>query len=138
MGRYKRKPYKKQSLDPVHKMDIEKEYLNSIQENDDNDLFDGLFSDELEEIELFDEPKIVQQLRREEREGKLPMWLLSYFEENDNDIKDDSLVTKMNTLPASDTRPNTSYEEVLELARKSFKNISTEKNRSISFDSDKT
>ncbi|OYT29881.1 hypothetical protein B6U98_01070 [Thermoplasmatales archaeon ex4572_165] len=138
MGRYQKKPYKKQSVDPLNAIDIEKEYIDAMKENDNNDIFDQLFTEEYEETPFFDEPEIVTQLRREEFEGKLPILPVSYFLENDNNAEDSPLITKMNTLPKINTKPCLSYEETLEIARKSFKNISTEKSHSISFIEDTT
>ena len=133
MGRYQKKPYKKQSVDPLNAIDIEKEYTDAMQENDNDIIFDQLFAEEYEETTFFDEPEIVTQLRREEFEGKLPILPVSYFLENENNVEKSYLITKMNTLPKSDTKPCFSYEETLEIARKSFENIGTEKNHSISF-----
>ena len=127
MGRYQKKPYKKQSADPLNSIDIEKEYINAMQENDKNDIFDQLFAEEYEETTFIDEPEIVTQLRREEFEGKLPILPVSYFLENENNVEESYLITKMNTLPKSDTKPCFSYEETLEIARKSFNNVRTKK-----------
>ena len=138
MGRYQKKPYKKQSVDPLNVIDIEKEYINAMQENDNNDIFDQLFAEEYEETTFFDEPEIVTQLRREEIEGKLPILPISYFQENDNNTEDISLITKMNTLPKIDTNLCISYEETLEIARKSFNTVCTKKSHSISFIEDTT
>jgi len=133
MGRYQKKPYKKQSVDPLNAIDIEKEYINAMKENDNDIIFDQLFTEEYEETTFFDEPEIVTQLRREEFEGKLPILSISYFLENDNNAEDPYLITKMNTLPKIYTKPCRSYEETLEIARKSFKNIGNKKSHSISF-----
>ena len=127
MGRYQKKPYKKQSVDPLNAIDIEKEYINAMKENENNDIFDQLLEEEYEEATFFDEPEIVTQLRREEIEGKLPILPISYFQENDNNAEYLSLITKNNTLPKIDTNPCKSYEETLEIARKSFNNVRTKK-----------
>lgn len=80
-----RKPYKKQRFDKYHQKGIEEEIENEL------DLF---FNQDTEESVLFfdeepnlfnDEPKIVKQLRQEELQGKLPLWLADFNEENSND-----------------------------------------------------
>jgi hypothetical protein len=86
MGRYQRKPYKKQKLDIYHQKSIEDEIEDEL------DIF---FNQEQEESILFfdeepmlfkDEPSIVKQLREEELQGKLPMWLADFNKEKSNDV----------------------------------------------------
>ena len=80
-----RKPYKKQKFDKYHQKGIEEEIENELdifyhQDPEESILFLN------EEPNLFnDEPKIVKQLRQEEIQGKLPMWLADFNKENSND-----------------------------------------------------
>ncbi len=84
MGRYKRKPHKKQRVDYYHHKKVQDEIENEL------DIFFNKKQDESvlflsEEPMLFeDEPSIVKELRDEELNGKLPMWLADFNkEEND-------------------------------------------------------
>ncbi len=84
MGRYQKKPYKKQQLDIYDQKAIEDEIEDEL------DLFINqeqgesiLFLDE-EPFLFKDEPEIVKQLRQEEFQGKLPMWLADFDKENNN------------------------------------------------------
>ena len=81
-----RKPYKKQKFDKYHLKGIEEEIENEL------DIF---FNQNQEESVLFldeepmlfdDEPRIVKQLREEELQGKLPLWLADFNKENKNGI----------------------------------------------------
>jgi hypothetical protein len=84
MGRYQKKPYKKQQFDIYNQKAIEDEvedeldlFINQKQEES------ILFLDE-EPFLFNDEPEIVKQLREEELQGKLPMWLADFDKENNN------------------------------------------------------
>jgi len=110
MGRYRKKPYKKQQIDIYHHKAIEDEI------EDEMDLF---FDQNKEESVLFldeepplfdDEPEIVKQLREEEIQGKLPLWLADFNEEKTNDTIPDEQNT---TEETKSDKQKTSVEEPL-------------------------
>ena len=85
MGRYQKKPYKKQQIDIYHQKSIEDEIQDEL------DLFfdkgqeeSVLFLDE-EPMLFGDEPEIVKQLREEELQGKLPLWFADFNKEINNE-----------------------------------------------------
>ncbi|MBS3749621.1 MAG: hypothetical protein KGY65_06725 [Candidatus Thermoplasmatota archaeon] len=85
MGRYRKKPYKKQQMDIYHHKAIEDEIEDELDLfYDQNQEGSVLFFDE-EPMFLDDEPRIVKQLREEELQGKLPMWLADFNKEKNND-----------------------------------------------------
>lgn len=84
MGRYQRKPHKKQRMDFYHHQLIKDEIKDEL---------DSFFNKTQEESILFlneepmlfkDEPDIVKELREEELHGRLPLWLAD-FNEEEND-----------------------------------------------------
>jgi hypothetical protein len=95
MGRYKRKPHKKQRVDYYHHKKVQDEIEDEL------DIF---FNKKQDESVLFlsdgpmlfeDEPSIVKQLRNEELNGKLPMWLADFNkEENDETVSETPDSTK--------------------------------------------
>jgi hypothetical protein len=85
MGRYRKKPYKKQQMDIYHHKAIEDEIEDELDLfYDQNQEESVLFLNE-EPMLLDDEPRIVKQLREEELKGKLPMWLADFNKEKNND-----------------------------------------------------
>ncbi|MDG6218307.1 MAG: hypothetical protein QCI00_02585 [Candidatus Thermoplasmatota archaeon] len=85
MGRYQRKPHKKQRMDF---------YLHRLKKDEIKDELDLFFNKTQEESILFlneepmlfkDEPDIVKELREEELHGRLPLWLADFKEEKNND-----------------------------------------------------
>lgn len=85
MGRYRKKPYKKQQTDIYHHKAIEDEIEDELDLfYDQNKEESILFLDE-EPMFLDDEPRIVKQLREEELQGKLPMWLADFNKEKSSD-----------------------------------------------------
>jgi hypothetical protein len=97
MGRYRKKPYKKQQIDIYYYKSIEDEIEDEL------DLFFNpnqeesvLFLDE-EPLLFSDEPEIVKQLREEELQGKLPMWLADFNKEDGNDFKSEEQDSKKET-----------------------------------------
>ena len=85
MGRYRKKPYKKQQIDIYHHKAIEDEIEDELDLfYDQNKEESILFLDE-EPMFLDDEPRIVKQLREEELQGKLPMWLADFNKEKSSD-----------------------------------------------------
>ena len=98
MGRYQKKPYKKQQLDIYHQKAIEDEIEDEL------DLF---INKEQEESVLFlneepflfgDEPEIVKQLREEELQGKLPLWLADFDKENNDESLSEKQYTTEKTI----------------------------------------
>jgi len=85
MGRYRKKPYKKQQMDIYHHKAIGDEIEDELDLfYDQNQKESVLFLDE-EPMLFDDEPRIVKQLREEELQGKLPMWLADFNKEKDSD-----------------------------------------------------
>lgn len=105
MGRYQRKPYKKQQLDIYHQKEIEDEiedeldlFINQGQEES------VLFLDE-EPMLFDDEPEIVKQLREEELQGKLPLWLADFNKEiSDENIPEEQDTKKENIIYTSEKK----------------------------------
>lgn len=132
MGHYSRKPYKKHTHDPFNDIDIKREYFDAL--NEDEDPFDNQFTYESEETRFIDEPDIVRQLRQEELEGTLPLYLLDLSEE---------VMTTMTNTPNLDGNhigvktigSPRSYQECYELAKKTLKTLSSEHDDIIQFDS---
>ena len=80
-----RKPYKKQKFDKYHLKGIEEEIEDELDIFYNQDQEESvLFLDE-EPMFLDDEPRIVKQLREEELQGKLPMWLADFNKEKNSD-----------------------------------------------------
>ena len=120
MGHYHKKPYKKQSLNRDSLFDLKKEVIEEMDR--DFDMDDDYFFNEDELTMMFDEPEIVKQLRREELEGKLPLWVLSEFDNHKDDRVYKSVMKK--TTQSIKTQNKTkieSYDQLLEIARNSFK-----------------
>lgn len=87
MGRYKRKPYKKQRMDFYHHKAIEDEIEDEVESFFNQDQEESILFLNEEPLFLDDEPEIVKQLRHEELNGKLPLWLADFNKENtDNSI----------------------------------------------------
>jgi hypothetical protein len=120
MGHYQKKPYKKHSLDPYNDIDIEREYLDALY--DDEDYFDDQDEHDSKETALLNEPEIVRQLRQEELEGTLPLHLI--------DLSEDAMTTMTLSSPLDSIEKRNlqrispqSYEECFEIAKKTLKNL---------------
>ena len=113
MGRYQKKPYKKQQLDIYHQKEIEDEiedeldlFINQGQEES------VLFLDE-EPFLFDDEPEIVKQLREEELQGKLPLWLADFNKEkNDESLSKEQYSTE---------ETNSDTKETVSISKKFFR-----------------
>lgn len=135
MGSYKKKRYKKKSIDLFHEPEIIEELHSEI------DFYthyeEEILDDEILPIEetIMEEPEIVTQLREEERSGKFPLWIPSLQEESTKiletlyEIK--HIQTHMKTDESEPERKN--YEETLDLARKTFQKVKNETIESINF-----
>jgi len=129
MGHYKKKPYKKKSMDLYHNHESIDDYIAEINsDNEHKDLFEEetIISDE---INILNEPEIVKELRQEERLGKLPVLLfdLLYGEPKTTLNKNIQEVALQETrIPDNNIYKN--YDETLLLAKKALQNVSRNNN----------
>jgi hypothetical protein len=76
MGHYKKKQYKKKSMDPL----LQKNIIHEIQEAlEDYVLYEyplDIIEEELPETTMLEKPLIIKELREEEQQGLLPTWML--------------------------------------------------------------
>ena len=86
MGRYQRKPYKKQQVDIYHHKAIEDEIEDELDIFFEQDKEESILFLDKEPMLFSDEPTIVRQLREEELQGKLPMWLADFNKEKSDDV----------------------------------------------------
>jgi hypothetical protein len=122
MGHYHKKQYKKHPNIPYIQIDIKHEYLHAINKQNDDEVLDNPFLNEFDKMNMIDEPKIVQQLRREELEGTLPLFPLSYYEETPDVIT--SYNQDKNKTSPINTRPISRYKATLQIAKKALQTIS--------------
>jgi hypothetical protein len=132
MGHYHKKPYKKHPNIPYIQTDIKQEYLNAINKQNDDEVLDNPYLNEFDNMNMIDDPEIVQQLRREELEGTLPLFPVSFYEET-SDFINNYNQDKNNTSPKKNTNPIPTYKETLQIAKKALQTISPKNKRSIQF-----
>jgi len=102
MGRYQKKPYKKQQVDVYHHKAIEDEIEDELDIFFDQDKEESILFLNEEPMLFSDEPAIVRQLREEELQGKLPMWLTDFNkEEHDNAISEEPDQNQEESSPRS-------------------------------------
>ena len=130
MGHYKRKQYKKKSIDLFHQQEMIEDHISNLEYSEEE-----IFEDEvLSEMEttLMDEPDIVKQLRQEELEGKLPIFLYPSKENEPKTTQITEESNKIENLPIDE--PKFNYDDTLKIARKSLQQIEKESEKNILFD----
>jgi hypothetical protein len=131
MGHYQKKPYKKQTLDPHNDIDIKREYIDAF--NDKEDPFEQDEYAEYQDCGFLDEPEIVRQLRKEELEGTLPLYLLHLSEESVTTMKNTSVFNNTSLMKNHKKSPQ-SYQECYEIAKKTLKKLSNDPYETIQFE----
>jgi len=142
MGHYQRKPYKKNSIEILDAIDVEKELMEAFStddplEYDDDRLFDEIedsfmISDEktpiIRSTTILNEPEIVKQLRKEEMEGTLPTWNVSG---DDGSTSKEQIPTEEKNWLTPHHPVDISYDKILEMARKSLRSVSTKEKKTV-------
>jgi hypothetical protein len=147
MGHYRKKQYKKKSLDTFSNIDVFRDYLNELKSNEYKDLFEDPYAfdykdntysdnsliDEHSPKLIVDEPEIVTQLKKEEQNGTLPVWLLSKNEEIRNNLSDHLPVFEEILFRTENVDLEISYEKSFEIAKKIFQGTQVKHVESILF-----
>jgi hypothetical protein len=134
MGHYRKKPYKKKSLDIEHTKKLLDDYITHIDGDEEEDFFS---EDELlvDETRILEEPEIVTTLRKEELEGKLPVLLYeSLYGESESSKKQNIKEMQLQESFTNASLRKKDIEETLVLAKKSLEKVT--KNNSIIFEDD--
>ncbi len=114
MGRYRKKAYKKQQIDIYHHKAIEDEIEDELDLFfDQNEEESVLFLDE-EPLLFNDEPPIVKQLREEELQGKLPLWLADFNKKE----TDDTLSEKQDSTEKTESNQSKAESQIPSISKK--------------------
>ena len=135
MGHYRKKPYKKKSIDLMHNRKLFDDYLEDINVNSEQDNFFNEDEILLDETKILDEPEIVTTLRKEELEGKLPVLLYeSLYGEQETTFEKNIQELELHESFKNATLQKKDIEETFLLAKKSLEKV--DKNTSIIFEDD--
>ena len=142
MGHYQRKPYKKNYIEILDAIDVEKELMEAFSTDDPLDYDDDRLFDEIEDsfmisdektpiirsTTILNEPEIVKQLRKEEMEGTLPTWNVSG---DDGSTSKEQIPTEEKNWLTPHHPVDISYDKILEMARKSLRSVSTKEKKTV-------
>jgi len=134
MGHYRKKPYKKKSLEIERTRKLLDDYIAHIDGDEEEDFFS---EDELlvDETRILDEPEIVTTLRKEELEGKLPVLLYESIYGEPDSSKDKNIQEMQLQEPFIDVAlQKKDIEETFLLAKKALEKVN--KNNTIIFEDD--
>jgi hypothetical protein len=117
MGHYKKKQYKKKSMDPWLQKNITYEIQEALE---DYILLDDpldIIEEKLPETTMVEKPSIIKELREEELQGLLPTWMLDPTDNSwlDTFLIDLEIHTKQQNMAI---RPILDYEKTYQRAKK--------------------